>query len=89
MRSAPGRDRTCDQRIRNPLLYPLSYERLELLVSRKAGVGRVPHSDTRLFLRQAATAAKSSCWGAHRNKLHVRVASMQKAERRGLLFDTS
>lgn len=22
---APGRDRTCDQRIRNPLLYPLSY----------------------------------------------------------------
>jgi hypothetical protein len=24
-RSAPGRDRTCDQRIRNPLLYPLSY----------------------------------------------------------------
>lgn len=24
-KSAPGRDRTCDQRIRNPLLYPLSY----------------------------------------------------------------
>jgi GNAT superfamily N-acetyltransferase len=24
-RCAPGRDRTCDQRIRNPLLYPLSY----------------------------------------------------------------
>lgn len=22
---APGRDRTCDRRIRNPLLYPLSY----------------------------------------------------------------
>ena len=25
--SAPGRDRTCDPRIRSPLLYPLSYER--------------------------------------------------------------
>ena len=26
LRGALGRDRTCDQRIRNPLLYPLSYE---------------------------------------------------------------
>ena len=25
MKSTPGRIRTCDQRIRNPLLYPLSY----------------------------------------------------------------
>lgn len=25
---APGRIRTCDRRIRSPLLYPLSYERL-------------------------------------------------------------
>ena len=24
--SAPGRNRTCDTRIRNPVLYPLSYE---------------------------------------------------------------
>ena len=24
--SAPGRNRTCDQRFRKPLLYPLSYE---------------------------------------------------------------
>ena len=23
--SAPGKDRTCDTRIRNPVLYPLSY----------------------------------------------------------------
>jgi hypothetical protein len=27
MMSAPGRIRTCDRRIRSPLLYPLSYER--------------------------------------------------------------
>ena len=26
-RSTPGRIRTCNQRIRNPLLYPLSYGR--------------------------------------------------------------
>ena len=24
--NAPGRNRTCDTRIRNPVLYPLSYE---------------------------------------------------------------
>jgi hypothetical protein len=28
LKGAPGRDRTCDRRIRNPLLYPLSYERI-------------------------------------------------------------
>lgn len=28
-KSTPGRDRTCDRRIRNPLLYPLSYGRLD------------------------------------------------------------
>ncbi len=27
IKGASGRDRTCDQRIRNPLLYPLSYGR--------------------------------------------------------------
>ncbi len=26
--TAPGRTRTCDHRIRNPMLYPLSYRRL-------------------------------------------------------------
>ena len=29
--STPGRTRTCNQRIRNPLLYPLSYGRINLL----------------------------------------------------------
>ena len=27
LKSTPGRIRTCNQRIRNPLLYPLSYGR--------------------------------------------------------------
>jgi hypothetical protein len=36
LRSTPGRIRTCNQRIRNPLLYPLSYGRndLRIFVSR-------------------------------------------------------
>ena len=28
--SAPGKDRTCDTRIRNPVLYPLSYGGMRL-----------------------------------------------------------
>ena len=31
--SAPGRTRTCDQRIRNPLLFPLSYRGTLLIMS--------------------------------------------------------
>ena len=30
---APGRGRTCNPRIRSPMLYPLSYRRLELFIS--------------------------------------------------------
>jgi hypothetical protein len=48
-RGAPGRDRTCDHRIRSPLLYPLSYGRpdtgggasaslLRLTVGRRRGL---------------------------------------------------
>jgi hypothetical protein len=36
--STPGRIRTCDRRFRKPLLYPLSYERVEL--------GRLPRRST-------------------------------------------
>jgi hypothetical protein len=35
IRSTPGRIRTCNQRIRNPLLYPLSYGRLSSISNHK------------------------------------------------------
>jgi hypothetical protein len=38
-RGAPGRDRTCDHRIRSPLLYPLSYGRP---TAAREATGRTP-----------------------------------------------
>src|SRR3954468_476712 len=40
--SAPGRDRTCDHRIRSPLLYPLSYGRPTAAPGDGGPVLRVP-----------------------------------------------
>jgi hypothetical protein len=37
-RGAPGRDRTCDHRIRSPLLYPLSYGRSAVALEDSADV---------------------------------------------------
>ena len=38
---APGRTRTCSQRIRNPLLYPLSYRRIDVYIN-SGGRSRCP-----------------------------------------------
>ena len=39
--SAPGRIRTCDLRIRSPLLYPLSYRRRRQAYAERAGLGQM------------------------------------------------
>ncbi len=43
LQSAPGRTRTCNQRIRNPLLYPLSYGRMFILSNKILCSSDNPH----------------------------------------------
>ena len=61
------RGRTYDRRIRNPLLYPLSYIRVYQ--------GAVPHSPYGSVLRDGALCANDCCmrlfvWGAQDSNLH-------------------